>query len=320
MPKLYIDEPCVVSFFCGEFGWYLQRFQAFMRHQKQEVYPNHKFILFMNPHLHVFVNDFVSYTIDLPKDFYSYQLEGDGYEAVFPSSPAGSYTPPSVYKNIIKYCRNFYNVEKAVELWPPRGCNMILETHPQLFAKYSGNRLNLNRPIITVFPRHRDRAANRNVPVYVWKKLVDTLKNHFLVVLAGTPKGACLQDYEDPNVINLIKYNELDKTDQVITYLTNSVCSISSQSGGTHISLLCDCPSYVIGHQKQRHTCDENRYKTPTSFRYLADYRAISADVILNDVAGFLQALEQARLQNECSIEDTLMNDKKKLNNMMENK
>lgn len=317
MPNLYIDEPCVVSFSISEHGWFLQKFQAHLRYLKKEVYPNHKFLLFTNPHNHVFVNDFISYTINLPKDFYAYQLTGDGYEAVFPSAPAGSYTPPSIYQNIIKYCRNFYNKEKAVEVWPPRGCNMILEAHPQLFAKYSGNRLNTNKPIVTVFPRARARASNRNVPEYVWKELVDTLKNNFLVVLAGTPDGACLQEYDDPNVVNLIMYKELDKTEQVITYLTNSVCSISSQSGGTHISLLCDCPSYIIGHQKERHCFMENRYKTPTSFRYLTDYRAIDAQTILNDVAGFLQVLEQAKAQNTQSIEDTLSTDKQKLDNMI---
>lgn len=296
---------------------FLQRWQGYLRSLKANVFKNHKFLLIAPFALHVFVRDFVSYTIDLPQDFKDLRLDQDCYESVIQSSPAGSLTPPGVYKNLIQYTRSFYNKEKAVEVWTPRGASRIIDTLPQLFAKYEGNPTQFEKPLITIFPRARVRASNRNIPEFVWRELVDKLKTNFLIVLAGTPDGACLQDYKDASVKNLIMYNKPDKTEQIIGYLNNSVCSISSQSGGTHISLLSDCPSYIIGHEKERHTIYENRYQTPTSFRYVMDYRIIDSSTIIQDVAQFLYQLEQAYKTNEKPVDEVLAEDTKKLNTLI---
>ena len=309
---VYIDEPVISSFFIGEIGWFLQRYQSFFRYLKVHKYPDHKFLIMTNPAYHTFIKDFVDYTIDLPKEFKELKLDQDCYEAVFPGASPGALTPAGIYSNLIEYIRNFYNKEKAIEVWAPRGPNRAIDYTPQLFAKYESAKQTFERPVITVFPRARVRAAQRNVPEYVWKELVDKLVNSFLVVLAGTPNGACLGDYDDLRVKNLIRYEEKDKTEQIIGYLNNSVCSISSQSGGTHISLLSDCPSYIIGHEKERHTVLENRYHTPTSFRYVTDYRSIDADTILQDVAGFLKAMEDYNKKEKESNPDfgkTIEND-----------
>jgi len=298
MKKFYLDEQTVVSFFVGEIGWFLQRYQAFFRSLKVNQYPNHKFILLMNKAYHIFVKDFVSHTIDLPQSFKDLKLDQDCYEAVLPGTPAGGLAPAGIYSNLIEYARNFYNPEKAIEMWPPRGCNRSIDHQPQLFARYEGDKQIFDKPVITIFPRTRVRASQRNVPEFVWKELVDTLVNSFLVVLAGTPEGACLHDYDDPRVQNLIMYDGADKTDQIIGYLSNSVMSISSQSGGTHISLLSGCPSYIIGHEKDRHTLYENRHKVPTSFRYVSDYRLIDVPTIIQDISGFLKAMEDYKQQN----------------------
>jgi len=292
MTELYIDEPCVVSFFTGEIGWFLQRWQGRLRFLKREKYQDRKFVLFMNPHLHPFVNDFVAYTIDLPDWFKELKLETDCYESPPIGSPPGSLTTPDVYAKLIQSIRQFYNRDKAIEIWPPRGCNYIVENKEQVFSRYGTNEsVTSDRPIICVFPRGRTRAADRNVPEFVWRELVDKLKETFFVVLGGTPGGSFLVDYESEHVLNLIKYNEEDKTDKIIMFLSHAVCSISSQSGPTHISLLCGCPSHVIGHEMKRHAKDENRFNTPTSFRYVTDYRAIDADTIISDISLFIKRL-----------------------------
>ena len=291
MDKLYIDDDCVVSFFVGEFGWFLQYWQARLRYLKFQEYPNHKFIVMMNQQYHPIVADFVYITIDLPDEFYALKLETDCYEAPTPHSPPGSFTPPNVYADLINYVRSFYNNEKAIEIWTPRGCDNHISQRPQTFCKYSSDLKEDKHPIIVVFPRARDRAANRNVPEFVWKEVVDILQKQFTVVLAGTPSGACLQDYTGDKIVNLINYNEPDKLDQVIHYISNASLTLSSQSGPTHLSLLCDTPSYIIGHEKQRHSVDENRFQTATAFRNITDYRAIDAITILKDVEGFINQL-----------------------------
>jgi hypothetical protein len=292
--ELYVDEPCVVSFSISEMGWMLQFWQSYLRYLKHEVYPDHKFIVMTNIQYHPIIQDFVSYTIDLPKEFYELNLETDCYESPLPGSPPGSLTPPEVWKFLIDYLRKHYNVDKAVEIWTPRGYSKVIANKPQTFVKYSSTEtFNFNKPIITIFPRARTRAANRNVPEFVWREVVDKLKDTFMIVLSGTPSGACLGDYNHENVINLIQYSGEDKLERTMDYLCNSVVSISSQSGPTHLSLLCDIPSYIIGHEKQRHTVTENRFSTPTSFRYVADYRAIDATTILSDVRDFMRLLKE---------------------------
>jgi len=247
----------------------------------------------MNPDFHAFVQDFVSYTIDLPDWFKELKLETDCYEAPLPNSPPGSLTPPNVYSKLIEYFKGFYNPDKAVEIWTPRGVNYWIDRKPQIFTKYmSDTPINVNRPIISVFPRGRSRATHRNVPEFVWRETVDKLKEDFFVVLGGTPSGSFLADYpNEDNVLNLISYSGDDKMDKIIEYLTYSVCSVSSQSGLTHVSLLCDRPSHIIGHEKERHCITENRTGVPTSFRYVIDYRAIDSETIVGDIATFLDAL-----------------------------
>ncbi|GAF82632.1 unnamed protein product [marine sediment metagenome] len=311
MEQLYIDEPCVVSLCARELGWFLQYYQAHMRYLKHKVYPDHKFVIMTDSVLHPFINDFVSYTLPLPDDFYNLGLDRDCYESVLLNSPAGSLTPPNVYSSLVNYIRRFYNKDKAVEVWTPRGCNFIINKMQQIFCKYSaGEKIKAEKPIIVVMPRARVRAANRNIPESVWKELVHMLKQTFLVVLSGTPNGACLQNYESESVVNLISYEKEDKVDKTIQYLNSAVCSVSSQSGGTHISLLSNCSSYIIGHEKDRHTIELNRFNVPTSFRYVTDYRCIDATTIVNDLRKFIYMLvKKGMVEDDSPSFDKLVSD-----------
>jgi len=286
----------LISLFIGELGWMLQRFQGTLRHLKHNEYKDWDFILMCNRNLHIFVDDFISYTIDLPNWFYNLGLDQDCYESVVPGSPPGSLTPPEVYQNLVLLLKNICKKCSEFELLlPPRGCTAVLDTRPQIFCKYNiGEIIKNENPIIVVFPRARERAANRNVPEFVWKETVLKLTETFTVVLAGTPSGACLEGMWGKNIVNLINYDGVDKTEQIIKYLNNATCSISSQSGGTHISLLSCTPSYIIGHERERHVQRENRLSIPTSFRYLTDYRAIDSDTIIEDIKGFIRALFKA--------------------------
>ena len=315
--QLYVDEPCVVSFVTAELGWFLQYWQARLRFLKHKVYPDHKFIIMTDSVLHPFVSDFVSYTIPLPKEFYDLGLDRDCYEAVVPNSLAGSLTPRNVYAALLEYFRNFYNRDKAVEVWTPRGCNDIINKMQQVFCGYTTDqKIESDRPIIVVMPRARVRAAVRNVPEFVWAELVEKLRQTFLVVLCGTPSGACLQNYEAKNVVNLISYEEGDKVSKTIQYLNSAICSVGSQSGGTHISLLSKCPSYIIGHEKARHTVELNRFNIPTSFRYVIDYRAIGADTIVSDLQQFINVLINVGNKNP-SFEEVIKEDTSKLKELI---
>jgi len=298
---IYVDEPCVVSFWIGELGHLLQYHQGFLRYLKLHVFKDHKFIIFMNQQFHVFVHDFVNMTIDLPKEFYDLGLETDCAEAPPPDSPPGSLTPPELYSDLIRHFRQFYNQDKAKEFWPTRGCNFkAVQGRPQVFTRYTiDEKLKEEKPIICVFPRGRARSAQRNVPEFIWKEVVDKLREDYVVVLGGTPSGSFLADYEGDRIINLIKYNDDDKMDRIIAYICSSECTISSQSGLSHVSLFTGIPTCIIGHEKNRHAVAENRVESPVSFRYVYDYRAIDADTIIADVDNFLGQLKDLKSKVE---------------------
>ena len=135
LKNFYIDEPCIIGFWIGELGWFLQRYQGLLRYVKQEQYKDHKVLLFANPHLHAFVSDFITYTIDLPDWFKELNLEKDCFEAPDPKS-ASVYTPPDIYASLINSIRELYNVDKAIEVFPLRGCNFEIDKAPQIFRKY----------------------------------------------------------------------------------------------------------------------------------------------------------------------------------------
>jgi len=101
---------------------------------------------------------------------------------------------------------------------------------------YKTEKIESDLPIICVFPRGRARASFRNVPDFVWDEVVDKLSEQFLVVLGGTPNGSYLADKEGKNIINLISYDGDDKLEQIMVFLNSCICSVSSQSGLTHVS------------------------------------------------------------------------------------
>ena len=310
----YMDEPCVVSFAIGEVGWLLQYTQARWRYLKEEVYKNRKFIVMMNTKFHCLIDDFVSFTIDLPDWFYDLKLETDCYEAPLAGSPAGSFTPPDVYQRLIEYLRTFYNREKAIEIWTPRGYNDIWMHLPAKYRKYTTDKDYFTKKSICVFPRGRSRAPSRNVPAYIWEEFVTKMAERVHVVLGGVPSGSYLSDFEHPNVTNLIAYNGKDKLERIIWHLNNCLLSVSSQSGLTHLSLLTGCPSYIIGNEARRHSVISNRFNAPVSFRFISDYRLIDSDTMVSDVDSFLEALAN---HDRETFQATLSKDMQALNNLI---
>jgi len=148
---------------------------------------------------------------------------------------------------------------------------------------YKTEKIESDLPIICVFPRGRARASFRNVPDFVWDEVVDKLSEQFLVVLG-------------------------DKLEQIMVFLNSCICSVSSQSGLTHVSMLCGANSYIIGHEKYRHAVVENRYKVPVSFRFVDDYRAIDAYTILKDIEGFINDLLSKGIVHLGQLETNVIN------------
>jgi hypothetical protein len=87
--------------------------------------------------------------------------------------------------------------------------------------------------------------------------------------------------------------------------------TVTSQSGPTHISVQCETPSYIVGHESYRHSVAENYLDTPAMFRNVPEhvYAAITPEIMLEDILGFNKQLSFAataveNIYNACYTTD----------------
>lgn len=293
--------------FIGELGWCVSRWHGYCRMLKLNQFKNIKCIAsdydWRYP-LYEFIDEF----IPLPQWFTDLNLEQDCYEAVPTNSAPGSLTQADVYVELLNYYKQFYNEETTLTIRTPRGVNMYVQWHCQQMwkileaseeaKKYVDSLLyNTVGDVITVMPRKRKRSPDRNVPEAVWEDVVDRISKRHTVIICGTKNGSALVNMRGRNIINLINRGGVDSLDILIECLHRSLLSLSSQSGPTHISLLSGCNSYVIGHEKRRHSIDENWMQTPCMFREVPNmiYGGMTADMIVSDINNFIGNLKELK-------------------------
>ena len=118
----------------------------------------------------------------------------------------------------------------------------------------------------------RNPLPSNNWPRSNWESLFDMLYKKFndrvTFVIGGTKNGSCLLNMADkyPDIIDLTTVNITQSLDTTIAMLNSALCSISSQSGTTHLSLQCGCPSFIYGHEQKRHSVDDNPLGTDVVF------------------------------------------------------
>lgn len=295
------------SFMIGELGWAVSRWQGYCRYLAKNKYQGKRILLADYNWRYPLYSDFVDEFIELPKWFIDLGLEQDCYEAVPHDATPGATTPVDVYAALIKHFEQYYNPGFTKVIRTPRGCNFWAMSQVQMWGTLTPSKeaeayvnsllYNVKREIVLVSARGRARTPQRNVPEAVWNDLVDILAKRFTVVITGTPTGSFLADKYGRNIINVIQRNNVDGLDVLIGLLHRSFMSVTSQSGPTLISLLCECPSYIVGHEKMRHTKYENPLKTPCMFREVPYeiYSAINAETMANDIATFYDILCRKR-------------------------
>lgn len=315
----FCDEKCVVSFWIGETEHFLQHYQAMLRFLKLEEYKEHEFLVMSDAGLFPFMEDFLSYHIELPEWFTKLKLNKDCSEAVTPNSPVGSLTNPTIYSKLLNDFRQFYNRDKAVEIWPSRGATILHSNNAQqvffAYPQFKKDKVVLDKPIITLFPEKKRNAESLNVPERVWEELLLELVKDYMVVVTGTEENSFLVNASGDGIINLIEnISSIDRTKAVFKYLNSSILSISSQGGGTNLALVSEpkVPLYIIGHEKEKYTVTYNRFNRPTCFRYVSDYRVINTTTLLSDIKGFQERLLLADYKIEDSDSNEEFNSKEK--------
>jgi hypothetical protein len=122
------------------------------------------------------------------------------------------------------------------------------------------------------------------------------LTTHFQVAITGTKHSSSLVTKVGRDIINLIPRTGVDGLDVLIALMHRAKMSVTSQSGPTLISLLCETPSYIVGHEAKRHSTDENFLNTATMFREAPYqvYAGVNPEIMLNDINAFYNALSEA--------------------------
>jgi hypothetical protein len=308
----------------GELGWSVSRWHAYCRLRRFTQFKHCRSIAVDYGWRYPLYADFIDEFIPLPEWFTGLGLEQDCYELVPLDSPAGSVTPQEVYVGILNYCRQFYNPDTTWTVRTPRGYNLFiqfaqrqmwknLEASEQAQAYANSLLANAQGEIVVVAGRARERAANRNVPEHVWDTLVDYLSlSGFTVVITGVRGSSALVGKIGRNIINVIDRTGIDGLDVLIALMTRAKMSITSQSGPTLVSLLCETPSYIVGHEAKRHSVDENWLSVAAMFRTVPDnsYGALTAKEMMDDIVNFNDQLSQANQGVEMAYSACHENDK----------
>jgi hypothetical protein len=141
----------------------------------------------------------------------------------------------------------------------------------------------------------------------VWDAIVSALALNFTVVITGTTHSSALVNKVGRDIINMIPSTGVDGLDILIAFLRKAKMSVTSQSGPTLISLLCETPCYIMGHEADRHSKHENFLNTPTMFRSVpyGVYAGMNTEIALQDIYNFNNALGKADndvdiLYNQC--------------------
>lgn len=138
----------------------------------------------------------------------------------------------------------------------------IYEPYP-----YSSN--DCSRKEILVFPRARKAPGykNRNLPVLFYVNLINALCDEFpmnIVRAVGIPSGAHVMLFDKPNFRNSVRENSTIQ--DMIDFCQTAFAAVGAQSAPPKLALLQGVPTFMIGHQKGRHTIGENWMRTPAGF------------------------------------------------------
>ena len=274
--------------FYGELGWSLSGWSGAIRHVAfNNEYKDREFLVMDYAGRYPIYHDFAT-LVPLPTWFTSAGLQQASYDVVGMN--------PDLYSKLIKYFRRFYeDADDVYEIRPPRGHTFeVVDGFTQNWVQLkptmqmrSVREVMLNqtgmqdKDIVVVMPRHRKGVGqhhadgnldtsfsdSRNWPPPYWQELiVNLLKMDVCVVISGTRDGVPPLNIEHPNLIDLSYFDNVKLMDLTLAFMEKAMVCVSSQSGGTHLGLQAGCPSFIFGHEKQRHMVKSNPLNTAVCF------------------------------------------------------
>jgi len=151
---------------------------------------------------------------------------------------------------------------------------------------------------IMIFPRHRTGGwySFRNLPEEFYVRLIERLCvefPEFSVRTIGTANAAYDMNMDKTNYINWV--GRTRSLQDMIDRCQTAVAAVGSQSGPPKIALLQGIPTFMIGHQRQRHMEGENWSKTRVEFVKIKDnnYANFDKEECINRIASFIRVAEK---------------------------
>ncbi len=148
-------------------------------------------------------------------------------------------------------------------------------------------------PNILVFPRYRATKpySSKNLPKEFYQSLIVKLCETFpdkYIISFGHSSGSYDINLEFKNYINDVRDNQ--NLQELINLCYSSISAIGSQSSLPKISLLQGVPTYIIGHEKNRHLDDDNWMKTRGRYWEIGinDYNSFNKDECIKDIIDFV--------------------------------
>jgi len=131
-----------------------------------------------------------------------------------------------------------------------------------------------NAKLLLLFPRFRGKGkfSKRDLPLDFYLALLKELSEvykDYSIVSVGIMNGSYElgQHVAYSNFVDLVAYDDEKMLDILIALCKeNAVLAIGSQSSLPKISLLCGVPTYIIGHEEDRHISLENWRNIPAGF------------------------------------------------------
>ncbi len=149
---------------------------------------------------------------------------------------------------------------------------------------------------IYIFPRQRkaEYFNKRNLPRAFYVALITRLCDEFhnyTIRSIGTKNGTYEITEAEIGKENYSNFFDITNIQDLINFSQFAIGAVGSQSFPLKLSLLQGVPSFIIGHEKHRHTVVENWMKTRTGF-YEIDkdgYNNFHSEDCINKIVEFLK-------------------------------
>ena len=164
-----------------------------------------------------------------------------------------------------------------------------------IYKPYSYSKELNGKKEILVLPRCREakRTCKRNLPEHFYVEMINVLCDKFpdyTIRTIGIPSGAySINGIKKANYVNNVQ--EGIDLQELIDRCQVAVLAIGSQSAPPKITLLQNVPTFMIGHQEERHTNIENWMSTKVGFYYVrkGEYNHINETDCINKVISFAE-------------------------------